>query len=286
VLEVYEILPEELFFIDEYMGNVKYGLSYNNGKYSSVSLAEYSFDVIVDIKNGYIEISDEGTGGGSIYQQIVLFRSENREPLIGITIGGFNSFYFETRLNFYRYINKRWQMVTTEVLPDIKLERFVNNEFYRLNKEKFHDNASLFEYIYELPQFGTQVKIRINFMKIKSLLYDKIDFQSGTELTEDQTDFLIDFTGNIKYSEVKLDFNRQAVKFNVAEYIPVKLETVEDVLFTYLETVDNGEVFDPEADIISLVYDLPEMMVLGKYIDENSDHQNNLKIITSYMKTS
>lgn len=281
VLEIYEILPERMFNIDEYLGNIKYELTYNNGKYSVVSLAGYNFDATVDIKNGYIEISDEGTGGGSIYQQIVLFRTANRSPLIGITIGGFNSFYFDTRLNFYRYINNTWQDVTYEVLPEIETEQFVNKEFYKLNRKKFAENSNFFDYIFELPHYGTQLQVDINLLKINSLLYDKIDIQNGKELTESQIDFLIDFIGNIKYEKLKMDFDRSGVKFNISEHVPVSQEALEDILFAYIETLDNGETYDLESELITKLYDLPEMTALGNYIDENSNHRNHLKIIPS-----
>ena len=281
VLEIYDLLPEKLFHIDEYLGEVKYDVTYNNGQYSSVSLAGYNFDAVVDIKNGYIEISDEGTGGGSIYQQIVLFRAATREPLIGITTGGFNSFYFETRLRFYSFMGNIWQDVTHDVLPQIETYQFVNNEFYELNRKKFIENSSFFDYIFKLPHYGTQIDIKINFLKIKTLLYDKIDFQNGTELTEDQSDFLINFIVNLKYDGVKLSFDRSDIRFKVNEYVPVSEETLEDLLFADIETLDNGENYDLESELITKFYDLPEMIKLGALIDKNSNHENHLRIILS-----
>ncbi len=45
-----------------------------NGKWKTKSTAEYEMPIkTIDIKNGYLEICDNGTGGGQFDYKIVLF---------------------------------------------------------------------------------------------------------------------------------------------------------------------------------------------------------------------
>jgi len=128
IVDYYRSLPES-FFADKDLGNTKYPLLKKDNQWFSKSLGGYEFAPLVDIKNGYIEFNDEGTGGGNNRIQVVLFRKADRSPIIGITKGGFNGFYFDSSTSFYEKKNNSWEK-SPAVFPEIKIERFLN-KYYR-----------------------------------------------------------------------------------------------------------------------------------------------------------
>ena len=100
ILEIYESLPVRLFNNNGF--EYKYLLTRKSGEWFTQSSADYEMPVIVDIANGYIEISDEGTGGGSNFIQVVLFRKMDKTPCVGITLGGFNGIFLKAILSSTR----------------------------------------------------------------------------------------------------------------------------------------------------------------------------------------
>jgi len=284
VLEIYRLLPEDLFFVDPYLGNIKYAIEENEKNYSVVSMAGYTFDITVDIPNGFIHFSDEGTGGGTLFQQIVLFRTIERDPIIGINIGGFNGFYFENRIKFYTPENENWMDVTNEVFPLIVAEQFLSPGFYDNNRKNFGQNPGFFDMVYDLPQYGTTITGTINYGKIKTLLTDKIDLLNGVELTEKQVGFLTNLLGNLRYETVKVNFDKKQGKFYIAEYLGVQQENIENILFDIAgqESSDEGEaLYDKENQLMEKLFELPGLIKLGDYINSNSQGKNSMNIILS-----
>ena len=55
IVDYFQLLPDTL--------KHGYELKLNKSIWESISCADYTINPIVDVKNGYIEIIDEGTGG-------------------------------------------------------------------------------------------------------------------------------------------------------------------------------------------------------------------------------
>lgn len=82
--------------------------------------------ITVDGPHGFIEIMDEGTGGGSFETQVVLWRQADGTPLVGIGETIFDPPYPETtRLRFFGFDTKLWGNWSTFVWPDVGLEDFL-----------------------------------------------------------------------------------------------------------------------------------------------------------------
>ncbi len=47
-------------------------------------IGDEEIDPVVDVKNGYISVTDHGTGGGTSFQEIALFTARNGTVVIGV----------------------------------------------------------------------------------------------------------------------------------------------------------------------------------------------------------
>ncbi len=64
---------------------ISYKIENIEGEWISQSNAGYEIKAKVDIINGYIEIIDEGTGGGTIKLHVVLYRKKDGSALIAVS---------------------------------------------------------------------------------------------------------------------------------------------------------------------------------------------------------
>jgi len=82
--------------------------------------------VTVDLKNGYIFFSDEGTGGGNFDTQVVLYRKSDKSPLIGIVENGYDPPYpGQAKVRFFSRGTKNWENETAWVWPKIAVDDFL-----------------------------------------------------------------------------------------------------------------------------------------------------------------
>jgi len=108
----------------------RYGVKQHGGRWQSHNL--YSgepIDIVVDTANGYIQIVDEGTGGGSFETQVVLWRKSDGSPLVGIAeslIDGEGP--GQTRLRFYSRDDGQWEDSSDYVWPGTPLDIFLRAE--------------------------------------------------------------------------------------------------------------------------------------------------------------
>lgn len=85
--------------------------------------------VTVDASNGYIEIWDEGTGGGSFQVQVVLWRQADGQPLVGIAQTGYEPPYAEmTDLSLFGFDGTAWDNWTSYAWPEISLADFMPDD--------------------------------------------------------------------------------------------------------------------------------------------------------------
>ncbi|NPA67768.1 MAG: hypothetical protein GXO50_04075 [Chlorobi bacterium] len=108
-------------------------------------------EAVVDIKNGYIQIVDEGTGGGALITEIALFKTTDKKDIIGV-----NTYFADGMLQmssfpptFYSY--KDTSLVSLKnIFPKTDPNMFFIKP-YDLEKE-------LIGSYYILPHYGTNIK--------------------------------------------------------------------------------------------------------------------------------
>jgi len=85
--------------------------------------------VTVDLKNGYMFFTDEGTGGGNFDTQVVLYRKSDKTPLIGIVENGYDPPYpGHANVRFFSLDSKNWQNDTVWAWPKISIDDFLTSD--------------------------------------------------------------------------------------------------------------------------------------------------------------
>ncbi len=268
VVDYYNSLPK-IFFSDKDLGDIKYPLYKKGDTWFSHSSADNEFTPVVDIKNGYIEFNDEGTGGGNVNTKIVLFRKKDESPLIGITKGGYNGIYFENSTTFYELKNDSW-VKTDNVFPEVKIERFLNKKYLNLYFKRDNVITPNLTTLTKLPQQGTTINLDLNFNKYDFLIeanHNPITQKSFTELEHEKLWEIID---NISIESFQLEFNKTEGKFVVADS-------------TFLNNTESNRIFEEQDSdktyIFSQLWELKTVTNLASYIDSASNHTRELKLL-------
>lgn len=129
---------------------------------------------IVDIKNGYIQIEDEGTGGGTLsYTEVALFRKSDKSYLIALNGYGRDEITHVVSggaPKFYQWENNELREVTTDVFPETSLSLF-----FKEDVEPIESN-----YYFTLPQIGRSIEYHIGLndpAQKEKLKTEKINIQ-------------------------------------------------------------------------------------------------------------
>lgn len=132
-----------------------YELKENNGQWTSISPdTEEPIAAVVDIKNGFIEIMDQGTGGGDWTYRMALFRMADGQPVIGITNTYFDGAGLDQKYYFLRPENAQKLDWTKETIREI-----TGFDFLPLDNAEEEDIVKkLLPVSLELPRQGTSVK--------------------------------------------------------------------------------------------------------------------------------
>ncbi len=132
-----------------------YALKETNGRWHSASPdTGEALDATVDLKNGFIEIVDPGTGGGDWTYRVVLFRMANGEPVLGITHTFFDG---AGLLHTYYFIRPEdpkqldWTKYTIRAVSGFDFLPLDNAEEESIVKK-------LLPVSLELPRYGTSIK--------------------------------------------------------------------------------------------------------------------------------
>lgn len=273
VYDYYQSLPES-FFYDADLGDIKYTIQQNEGSWTSKSIAGHEISPIVDIKNGYIEINDEGTGGGNVLNQVVLFRTADNSPVIGITKGGFNGIYFESTTTFYKKRGNKW-FEDEHVFPALNIQRFLNSNYRKLEFQPDNKLTPNLSTLIRLPQHGTKIDIELNFNKFDFLIESNQNVHKQQKFSQREVDQLWDIIDNILVQSFQLNFNKEKEIFEVRDSI--FLERRGDNQLS-VETNKNGTISD-EAYVIDMLWNIEKVKGLANYIDTVSDHKRELKLI-------
>jgi hypothetical protein len=166
IVDLYHLLPESII-------GSRYKLTLRDGAWYADDEEGCSRKAIVDIRNGYMKISDEGTGGGYLSnQEIAIFVDARGERIIAINISGCETDIDPPLcscrgLEFFRLVHNKWEKITARVMPEITLKRFFDKsydpenaiELKKIIQETRTKNGLL---RYTLPRYGTDVRVAIN----------------------------------------------------------------------------------------------------------------------------
>jgi hypothetical protein len=210
VVDLYHLLPESII-------GSRYKLTLRETTWYADDEEGISRRAIVDIKNGYIKISDEGTGGGySGHQEIALFVNARGERIIAI-----NAYGCETDidpplcsfrgLDLYHLVNNRWEKITAQVKPEIALKSFFDKGY---DPESATELKGILQEIktkngllrYTLPRYGTDVRVALNL----SALRHHLKYARGAI-----HESLKGMIANIKKDEILLHWKRARGVFEI-----------------------------------------------------------------------
>lgn len=203
ILEYYNSIPLN------WLNNHRYTFKNKNNKWIARSNAGYDFEVTVDIKNGYLNITDSGTGGSTRIHEAALYRTSTGDDIIGINLIEFDGIGSTCTFKFYKP-NDKWKDVTEYLLPKIDLLLFMDGTYNINHQEKLHrfkEFTKGITLLYQLPRFGTTMTVKIDLDRF--IMENKQDGY-GNNLKSAAYEIL----KSIKYREIKLVWDKKNDKFN------------------------------------------------------------------------
>jgi hypothetical protein len=199
ILDHYRSLPPNL------LNGHQYQLQFQNNQWVSHSLAGDPIKPIVDIENGYLKITDKGKGVGSMEQELGFFRTRAGNGILGVNLITFNGTGSIGTLRFYSFVDNQWKDITEDVLPQVDLSLFLDENDHSSAKERGKISESIV-YLYQLPRTGTTISVKParNPLPVKNNGHDKKTTATGKEILK-----------NLKYREAKLIWDKKHAKFTV-----------------------------------------------------------------------
>ncbi len=131
------------------------------GWFSNSSMG-YEFPITVDFRNGYIGISDGGTGGGRYSHMVALYlgNSGTQYLLVAEHLG--DPICTESAVRFYEFADGKYEDRTGVLFPVLSIGSFYsdreNSKMLIPGIEECGPHLS-----YWVPQHGTQVEVSIQF---------------------------------------------------------------------------------------------------------------------------
>ena len=156
-------------------------------------VTEAELDCTVDLKNGYIEVSDPGTGGGTLIQEMAIFINKMRESFMGVNITTFDGIGVSSRCRFYRWTGEGW--AAARVLPDIPLAQFFKPGF---DLSSVKGSVSL---LYALPRKGTTVIAKLDVSRLQMMMSENMGFGPEDQKKAKQA------LENVAFNSVELNWN-------------------------------------------------------------------------------
>jgi hypothetical protein len=262
IVDYYNDLPA-YFFFDKDFKNLKYTLNQKKGIWISQSLAEHEFYPTVDLKKGYIKINDEGTGGGNVSFELFLFKKSNGHPIIAITKGSFDGFYYDSTTRFYTLENNIW-IEAKNVFPKFEINRFLKDydSLVFKNDSILEPNLSL---LIQLNPNNFTATLSPNFDKYNFLIDYHLNTLTQKPFTDEAYDKLVGIVKNITIESFQLEFDKSLGRFEVRDSILRK---------------DTNAGYNTEKDIIlNKLSKLKIVRDLASYIDSASQKKRSLELI-------
>jgi hypothetical protein len=112
--------------------------------------------VLLDDVNGFLQIKDNGTGGGTFVYELAIFKTQKGKDILAVNYYAYEEGGVHSGGNIAFFNTIKMLDVTKEILPDLTL---VQDETYKNINAADLETYSSMPYIYfELPQKGTVVK--------------------------------------------------------------------------------------------------------------------------------
>lgn len=239
ILNYYNSIPENL------LNNNRYELQLINNKWIVGYGTPLEFEAIVDIKNGYINITDNGTGGGTAIQEMALYRTASGRDIIGVNLTNFDGVGYECIIKFYR-TDGQWLDVTGDVLPKIDLFLFMDGS-YKVHERQvnwFKDFTKGIVLLYQLPRTGTTMNVEVNMDRfIMENRKNDNNLKSGA----------YEIIKSIKYRGIKLIWDKKNNKFNPGEitsFVPYSDLEKQYIHISYKGAIHPQQRDDPERKAV------------------------------------
>lgn len=118
--------------------------------------------IVVDDKNGFLQIVDDGTGGGKLTYQLAMFKDATGKVVLGFNTFGFDGvMYDNVNLTFYEPDNKMTD-VTKKVfgvkIEDSDYQKAPYKGTAKLRDFVSKENSTEYTY-YNLPRQGLEIKV-------------------------------------------------------------------------------------------------------------------------------
>ncbi len=195
VVDYYKLLPDSLVF--------GYELSYENGKWISQSYVDYEIYPEVDIRNGYICITDEGTGAGIEKLTVVLYRKSDGSALIAVSHSVFD-ITADCSVKFLEYKNDNWEVVNDNILPPISYNMFMNDNYL------IPDTLEGYSVYFDLPQHGTTINLILEYDLLRMFCGGAFSNVRGQKQKT-----ACDFTENVRTDTVQLFWRKSQTEFKL-----------------------------------------------------------------------
>ncbi len=167
------------------------------------------FPMVVDFKNGFIEL--EFSGAGYSRQQIVLFIAKSGKRYIGLSYYRHNGIFAEvSRLNFYRVDDNSWQEAPHLISLKLFHRKFLNNNAHLSKVESVKsiiNPCPLFSFT--LPRFGYTLEVEILASHLKLLVKHKSILRKiNPKITNKDFKVLRDFIKMIRNEKVMFRWDK------------------------------------------------------------------------------
>ncbi|MCY0149308.1 hypothetical protein OEG84_23635 [Hoeflea sp. G2-23] len=200
---------------------LEYRIEKRSGKWVVKASAwdEY-LPIEVDKRNGYIRIVDEGTGGGAEEIQVVLWRLENGDPLVGISQSIFDEGVPATHaLLFFRKRKESWLNVTDSVFEPVRPRDFIR--VAQTPEDRMSLTTIGARVYYELPKTGTTIGA---YLALKTEMINAVCSGSDMIVVPEPAiyqHYCNDLNGRMA-NAMRFDWNKQDVTFSPG--VPVYVE--------------------------------------------------------------
>ncbi len=171
VLDYYQMIPAKLISINpEYPS--KFKIENKGGKFITQSSADYEITPTIDFKNGYLNITDEGTGGGTVIHEMAIFIDANKTRYIAANTTEHDGIGVNSKLRFYVLEAERWIDVTSKILPKLSWRDFFSGSSLKnISPVLSKEHLSKLQICYTLPRYGTTVKASISTVLFNTTVF-------------------------------------------------------------------------------------------------------------------
>ncbi|MFH0974849.1 MAG: hypothetical protein V1874_03605 [Spirochaetota bacterium] len=198
-----------------------YPIFLKDSKYKFKTTMGYEDYATVDIKNGFIEIKDGGTGASSYVTELALFIDKKNNHFIAINIYDQGEGFTSTlQFGIYTFNGKQWYDITLNKIPILPIEEFYSNSkqnnFYKIRRE-IASTFKLDNFYYKLPREGLNITVQVcdKCLHFANRIYQDRDFINISNT--------LDNIGMKEFEKILFQWNSNKSKFeltNKEKFIP------------------------------------------------------------------